>query len=395
MAPPILPQESQNSRLIPWPIGLGIFTLIGLAFATSGYAMYAVKGEPIAFSKVLYWGLAEWWLWALLAPIIFWLDRRLPLGKDTWRRTLPLHLVCFLGVLLVHETGYVLLERASGWTMNPTPPLARHVLLFVSKRTPFDLLVYSALVGVSCMINIYRRYQERELRASQLEAQLTRAQLDVLRSQLQPHFLFNTLNTISSLVNSDTVAAERVVSRLGDLLRLSLKHTGQHELPLREELEFLGHYVDIQRSRFRERLNVEIDVPAEVLEAMVPTFVLQPLVENAVRHGIEPRTGPGHVVVSAYRQGNRLVMEVADNGPGLVEPVRETNGNGRGIGLANTRARLEQLYGTNQSISLANRPEGGVVVRLEVPWREVEGRGSRVEQTGEVPPNLSTLDPRP
>jgi signal transduction histidine kinase len=377
MAPPILPQESQNSRLIPWPIGLGIFTLIGLAFATSGYAMYAVKGEPIAFVKTLYWGLAEWWLWALLAPAIFWLDRKFPLGKATWRGSLPIHLLGYLVALLLHEIGYVALERASGWTMVPTPPFARHLLLFVSKRAPFDFLVYCVLVGVSCMINIYRRYQERELRASQLEAQLTRAQLDVLRSQLQPHFLFNTLNTISSLVNSDTVAAERVVSRLGDLLRLSLKHTGQHELPLREELEFLGHYVDIQRSRFRERLNVEIDVPGDVLEAMVPTFVLQPLVENAVRHGIEPRTGPGHVVVSAYRQGNRLVLEVADNGPGLVEPVRETNGNGRGIGLANTRARLEQLYGTNQSISLANRAEGGVVVRLEVPYREGTVSGER------------------
>lgn len=354
--------------LIPWPIGFGVFTLIGLAFAFSGYAMYAVKGEPIAFVKTLYWGLAEWWLWALLAPGIFWLDRRFPLGKDTWRGNLPVHVLGYVVMLVAHETGYVLLERASGWTMLPVPPLFRHILLFVSKRAPFDLIVYAVLVGISCMVNIYRRYQERELRASQLEAQLTRAQLDVLRSQLQPHFLFNTLNTISSLVNSDAVAAERVVSRLGDLLRLSLKHTGQHELPLREELEFLSHYVDIQRSRFRERLNVEFRVPEELLEAQVPTFVLQPLVENAIRHGIEPRTEAGHVEVYVRRQGNRLVLEVADNGPGLAEPVRETNGNGRGIGLANTRARLEQLYGANQSISLANRAEGGVVVRLEVPY---------------------------
>lgn len=364
----------ERRGLVPWPVGFGIFTLIGLAFAFSGYAMYAVKGEPIAFVKTLYWGLAEWWLWALLAPGIFWLDRAAPLGKSTWRRSLPIHLLGYLVALLLHETGYVLLERASGWTMVPTPPFARHLLVFVSKRAPFDFLVYCVLVGSSCMANIYRRYQERELRASQLEAQLTKAQLEVLRSQLQPHFLFNTLNTISSLVNSDTVAAERVVSRLGDLLRLSMKHTGQNELPLREELEFLGHYVDIQRSRFRERLNVELSVPNEVLEGMVPTFVLQPLVENAVRHGIEPRTTQGRVLVKACREGNRLILEVADNGPGLVGPVKESNGNGRGIGLANTRARLEQLYGMNQSISISNRPEGGVVVRLEVPFREFEGQ---------------------
>jgi two-component system LytT family sensor kinase len=363
--------------LLPWPIGLVIFTLIGLAFATSTYAMYALKGDPLPFYKVLYWALSEWWLWALLAPVIFWLDRRFPLGRAEWRRSLPVHVLGWMAVVLVHESGYVLLERAaSGLAIAPLPPLPRHLLLFISKRAPFDLLVYAALVGLSCMANIYRRYQERELRASQLEAQLARAQLDVLRSQLQPHFLFNTLNTISSLVHSDAAAAERVVSRLGDLLRLSLKHTGQHELPLREELEFLGHYVDIQRSRFRERLSVELDLPAETLNGMVPTFVLQPLVENAVRHGIEPWTGPGRVQVRASRQGERLVLEVADNGPGLAEPAPAGNGNGRGIGLANTRARLEQLYGANHTITLTNRPEGGVVVRLEVPWRvAIAGEG--------------------
>jgi signal transduction histidine kinase len=362
--------------LMPWPAGFAIFTLIGLAFATSTYAMYALKGEPLPFYKVLYWALSEWWLWALLAPAIFWLDRRFPLGRAQWRRSLPVHVLGWVAVMLVHETGYVLLDRAaSGFAIGPLPPLSRHLLLFISKRASFDLLVYAALVGLSCMANIYRRYQERELRASQLEAQLTRAQLEVLRSQLQPHFLFNTLNTISSLVHSDTAAAERVVSRLGDLLRLSLKHTGQHELPLREELEFLGHYVDIQRSRFRERLSVEVDAPAETLDGLVPTFVLQPLVENAVRHGIEPQTGPGRVQVRAARDGDRLVLEVADNGPGLVEPPPEGGGNGRGIGLANTRARLEQLYGAEQGITLAKRPEGGVVVRLEVPWRRAENRG--------------------
>jgi sensor histidine kinase YesM len=180
-------------------------------------------------------------------------------------------------------------------------------------------------------------------------------------------------------VTSDAAAAERVVSRLGDLLRLSLKHTGQHELPLREELEFLGHYVEIQRSRFRERLQVEVDAPGDTLDGLVPTFVLQPLVENAVRHGIEPRTGPGRVWVSAERRGTRLILEVADNGPGLVNgdggSGADGSGNGRGIGLANTRARLQQLYGAEQEITLSNRSEGGVVVRIEVPWREAAANG--------------------
>ncbi|HWA59336.1 MAG TPA: sensor histidine kinase [Gemmatimonadales bacterium] len=366
------PSPLDAPRLVPWPVGFLIFTLIALAFATSATAMYAIKGDPVPFYQVLYWTTCEWWLWAALAPVIFRLDRRYPLSRERWRRSLPVHLIAYVVVMLVHEVLYVLLERASGWTLQPMPPLGRQILIFVSKRAAFDLLVYSALVGLSCMANIYRRYQERELRASQLEGQLTRAQLEVLRSQLQPHFLFNTLNTISSLIHSDAVQAERVVSRLGDLLRLSLAHDGLHELRLREELEFLGHYVDIQRSRFRERLAVEVDVPPAVLEAAVPTFVLQPLVENAIRHGIEPREGPGRVRVRAERKGDRLVLEVADNGPGLPGHAGPgSNGNGRGIGLTNTRARLAQLYGAAQSITLANGADGGVVVRLEMPWREL------------------------
>jgi two-component sensor histidine kinase len=359
----------------PWlpsrAAGFGIFTLIALGFATSSTAMYAIKGDQVPFYQVLYWALSEWWLWALLAPVVFWLDRRFPLSRDGWRRSLPVHLLGYLGVLLVHEVGYVLLERASGWTLIPAPTIGRQILLFISKRAAFDFLVYSGLVGISCMANIYRRYQERELKSAQLESQLARAQLEVLRSQLQPHFLFNTLNTISSLMGSDAAAADRVVSRLGDLLRLSMAHTGQHELALRDELEFLGHYVDIQRSRFRERLKVEIDVPAVLLDAQVPTFVLQPLVENAIRHGIEPREGPGQVRVAAERVADRLVIEVSDNGNGLNDHGTEArNGNGRGIGLGNTRARLTQLYGAEQAITLASREGGGVVVRLEIPWRE-------------------------
>ncbi|HWA14922.1 MAG TPA: histidine kinase, partial [Gemmatimonadales bacterium] len=238
-----------------------------------------------------------------------------------------------------------------------------------TKRTPFDLLVYSALVGIGMGGSIYRQAKDREHRAAQLESQLTRAQLDVLRNQLQPHFLFNTLNTISSLVHSEVEAADRVVSRLGDMLRLSLQHNGRHEVTLGEELDFLAHYVEIQCSRFRERLTVRVEVPPELLEGQVPTFMLQPLVENAIRHGIEPRTHAGQVLVRASRNGDRLVLEVADNGPGLIDPPPAGTGNGRGIGLTNTRARLVQLYGPRQAITLANRPEGGVIVRVEIPWR--------------------------
>jgi signal transduction histidine kinase len=355
---------------MPWPAAFGIWTAIAIMFATSSSAMYALKEEPFPFPQVLFWSAAEWYLWALLAPVVFRLDRRFPLARETWRRSLPVHLGAWAAMVVIHETLYVAIERAAGMSVNPPAGFGRHVLLYISKRAAFDLLVYAALVGVSCFVNIYRRYREREVRASHLEALLSRAQLDALRNQLQPHFLFNTLNTISSLMHSDLAAADRVVSRLGDLLRLSLAHTGQHELTLREELEFLGHYVEIQRSRFRERLSVTVDVPAEALAVRVPAFVLQPLVENAVRHGVEPSQERGRVDVRARRAGDRLRLEVADNGPGLPETAPPGSGNGPGIGLANTRARLAQLYGSAHTLTVANGERGGVVVSMEIPWRE-------------------------
>jgi signal transduction histidine kinase len=354
---------------ISWRVALVIWTALVIGFTASNYGMYAVKEMTVPLWQIFYWVASEWYLWALLAPAILLLTCYVPITRDGWRRWLPIHLLGAVVAILVHETGYVLLERVAHADMNAPNELSRHLLLYITKRTPFDLLVYTAIASIGAVGSLYRRAQERERHATQLESQLTRAQLDVLRNQLQPHFLFNTLNTISSLVHSDVEAADRVVSRLGDMLRLSLQHNGRHEVSLREELDFLGHYVEIQRSRFRDRLTVTLDVPADLLEAQVPTFILQPLVENAIRHGIEPRTEPGRVMVAARREGEQLVLEVSDNGPGLVDPPPSGTGNGRGIGLTNTRARLQQLYGNRQEISLANRAEGGVMVRITLPWQ--------------------------
>jgi signal transduction histidine kinase len=354
-----------------WRLALVVWTAIVAGFTASTYAMYAVKELSVPLWQVTYWVATEWYLWALLAPAILLLTCKVPVTRDGWRRWLPIHLLGAVVAIMVHETLFVLLERLAQSDLNAPKELSRHLLLYYSKRTPFDLLVYAALVGIGMGGSLYRRAQDRERRAAQLESQLTKAQLDVLRNQLQPHFLFNTLNTISSQVHSDVEAADRVVSRLGDMLRLSLQHDGRHEVTLREELNFLGHYVEIQRSRFRDRLAVTIEVPPDLLDGQVPTFILQPLVENAIRHGIEPRTAQGQVVVRASREDHQLVLEVADNGPGLVDAPPSGSGNGRGIGLTNTRARLLQLYGNRQAITLANRAEGGVMVRLELPWRVV------------------------
>ncbi|HEV2129507.1 MAG TPA: histidine kinase, partial [Longimicrobiaceae bacterium] len=198
------------------------------------------------------------------------------------------------------------------------------------------------------------------------EGQLTRAQLDVLKMQLHPHFLFNTLNAISALMHRDVPAADRMLARLGDLLRLSLEKAGTQEVTLRDELEFLEPYLEIEQTRFGDRLKVEWTIDSEALDAMVPHLILQPLVENSIRHGIAPRAAPGRIEISAQRSNGSLQLEVRDNGRGLNQgdQMRST-----GVGLSNTRARLAQLYDGSHSFEVGGAPEGGVVVAMEIPFR--------------------------
>ncbi len=357
-------------------LSLGVWTALGLAFATSTYGMYAAKGNPLPWNAPLFWSFAEWYLWGALAPIIFWLARRFPIDRASLARHLPVHVAGFLLVHTLHEVAYVILERAAGMEALPRPALGQAILLFMTKRAAFNTLVYSAMVTLVHMQELYRRYTERERETLQLETKLARAQLEALKIQLQPHFLFNTLNTISALLHRDPEAADRVVTRLGDLLRLSLQHSGRQEVMLRQELEFLERYLEIQQTRFRDRLTVHFDADPEALDALVPTLVLQPLVENAVRHAIEPRSAPGRLDVRARRANGRLTLEVADDGPGIVTgsgpgaiDAAAIPRSASGIGLANTRARLQQLYGAGHRFSLANAPAGGLVVTLEIPYR--------------------------
>ena len=219
-------------------------------------------------------------------------------------------------------------------------------------------------------ISYFRQARDRE----QLEARLERAQLQTLKLQLQPHFLFNTLNTITALIGVDPRVAERMVSGLSELLRLSLRNAGEQEVPLSRELELLEHYVDIQQIRFRDRLTVTLEVAPDAMQALVPNFILQPLVENAIRHGIGPRAAPGHVDVRAYRENGSLHLRVADNGVG--ERVRPFEATGEGIGLGNTKARLEHLYGSAHAFSARGGSTGGFVVDIVIPFR------ARVESGG-------------
>jgi len=231
------------------------------------------------------------------------------------------------------------------------------------------LVVYWTIVGVGHALAYYRKYREREMLAIMLESRLAQTQLQMLKMQLQPHFLFNTLNAISALMHQDVELADQMLARLAQLLRATLESAGTQEVPLKQELEFVELYLEIEQARFGPRLVVHIDAEAETMDAGVPNLILQPLVENAIRHGIAPRPQTGHIEIRARRENGELRVEIMDDGPGLAGdssvPQRE------GVGLTNTRARLRQLYGNAHQFTLANRAGGGLVVTVCVPFREI------------------------
>jgi len=237
---------------------------------------------------------------------------------------------------------------------------------FHSLRAALDVLVYWSLVALCQAITNFRSSQERERRAAELEARFTSAKLQALRMQINPHFLFNTLNSIAALVYVNPRAADEMLGDLSELLRRSLDSMEEQEIPLAQELEFIGAYLNIEQKRFGERLRVEQSVPDELMKALVPALILQPLVENAIRHGIEPRRGPGLISIEAKQEAEHLHLIVRDNGRGL--PVADLNSSvRRGIGLANTEARLQGLYGQDQSFSFGRAEPQGCRVDIHLP----------------------------
>jgi LytS/YehU family sensor histidine kinase len=243
------------------------------------------------------------------------------------------------------------------------------LLLSVYYFFDYGAMMYWLILLIGSAVNYYRRYRENELRASRLEAQLAQAQLQALKMQLQPHFLFNTLHSVSALVHKDPAAAEKMLARLGDFLRLTLDSAGAQEVSLQQELEFLRCYLGIESVRFRDRLLVQMDIEPGTLDARLPNLILQPIVENAIKHGIAPSTSGGRIEIAARRLDGVLQVQVTDNGCGLPAPGNASLVKA-GVGLANTQSRLEQLYGGQGGLDLVNTASGGVRVTLEVPFRE-------------------------
>ena len=353
---------SQTARRIL--LYVGGWTLVGLLFGSQAvlYSLYTARPQVV---RPLASSLADWYCWAILSPAILALGRRLPLvRRGWWWRSLPVLFVAGLVFTLVKTA----MRSGLGWLFPKLPTMAfRNAVL---SQFHIQVATFWVILGFGVAFEYYRKYRERELRASQLESRLAQAQLEVLRMQLQPHFLFNTLHTISAFMQEGEIEdADRMITRLSDLLRLALESGGTQEVSLRQEMDFLRRYLEIQQIRFQDQLRVRLDVPDELLDACVPSLILQPLVENAIKHGVTPRAEGGEVTVQAARDDGRLRLAVRDDGPGvpIADPVPgRANG---GVGLANTRARLQQLYGERQEFVVGNGPDGGALVQLTIPLR--------------------------
>lgn len=333
-----------------------------ILFASQWYIYDAVHHQA---ERVIYYLGTCAYLSGVLAPAVLWLGRRRPLDARSWKRNVPLHLaasVVLTTVGLLVETFFWWLPRTD-W---PFLAALRHCLL---NHTQIALFTYWLLLGAYHVYAIYDRDRRRELHNAKLERELAQAHLTALRAQLQPHFLFNTLQAATMLIYQDPQGAEEILLSLSELLRISLHAMQEQEIPLHREMEFLRHYTAIQERRFGDRLRFTFQIEADLHGCAVPSLVLQPLVENAIHHGIQAHREADLVSVRARSDTGRLVLEVRNQTSALDDlPERLFS---RGVGLANTRARLRQLYGAQQSFDIRNAAPSGVVVRLSMPLRAV------------------------
>lgn len=356
-------QTLAQRRVLTWALAFAFWTLIGLSFASQFYVASTKAGHYVSWRQAVVWALGDWYVFALLSLPAIHLARRFRLEGAAWRRHAVFHALAGVGFSLAYMVLRAWVAQLQGALDGaPVSFLAAFRPVLV-KTWHFNILIYWVIVSVSHAFDYYRKYQERRLRAAELERRLAEARLQALQMQLNPHFLFNTLHAVSSLMHADLEAADRMIAQLSDLLRHTLDSTGTQQVPLKEELAFLERYLAIEQTRFGERLTVKLDVPPDLLDAPVPTLILQPLAENAIRHGIEPRAVPGVIELLARRGDGQLVLELRDNGAGLPQSGERREG----IGLANTRARLRQLHGAQAGLELRNREEGGVAVRVWLP----------------------------
>lgn len=316
-------------------------------------------------------GMASWFLiWLLWIPMNFGITNvvaQCPISRPNWRKWIPVYLLGGVALVAAFLVCRVLLDRFFHM-LNGSDFLGFRLRAFLIQSVVYDTFAFSGFVALAHASTYHDQLMGRRVKEAELEAQLAGIRLGFLKAQLQPHFLLNSLNLISAQIYEDVERADAMIADLGGLLRATLESPDQHEVPLSEELELLDLYLDIARTRFGARMEVEHEIDRNSLDALVPSLLLQPLVENAIRHGMTHPGRVSRVTISARRDPYQLLLRISDNGPGLIPD----NGNGKkgaGIGLSNTRSRLEQMYGDEHRFSITNRPEGGALVTVEIPYR--------------------------
>jgi signal transduction histidine kinase len=341
-----------------WVAGFGISTAFAFLNVAQATVRLSYADMPIHLGRLTWISLIDWYTCAIFFPLFFIAIRRWPLDRQHLLTRVPLHLGLTLGAVVAK---YALYLPIRAWiTESERPPFIEGVAVSAIS----EAIAFGCVVAVLHAIEFYRRYRERETFSLQLQARLSDAQLRALRAQLNPHFLFNTLNAASTLLHRDPDGADAMLTRLGELLRLTLRADPDHESRLHDELELLERYLDIMRIRFSDRVTVQTRVDARVTDALVPAFILQPIVENAFEHGVARLQRPGTIDIDAQPVDDFLVLTVRDNGsgPASAEP-------GNGVGLANTRRRLAELYGDNSSLELTSSPNAGTRVEVRMPLR--------------------------
>ena len=364
-----------NIRLGSMQIGLwrylALWSSVIVVFAVQRWAHDALLAEPWPPSVYLRWSLIQWGAWAVLAPLVFRLAERYPIAAPPRWRALAAHLALSAGVTLI-----AIVAGAVVSTMFEPSGFDEQLRQFAAQHIAIGVLTYWALIAIRQALHYQAEKARRDIEANRLAAELAQSRLQVLKTQLQPHFLFNTLHAIVTLLDEDTVGAEDMLLRLSNLLRAFLEDYDGQEIPLRRELDLLDLYLGIQRTRFKDRLTTQVYVAPDTLDAAVPSLLLQPVVENAIRHGIGQRVGSDCIEIETRREGDSLCIDVRNRNSTL---ENEGEAAGHGIGLSNTRLRLKELYGDEAQIRLDMTWPQGVACRIRLPFREITDAGDAPE----------------
>ena len=360
---------------VRWQHVFIVATALAIMSTTLAWQFTRLFGKrPMPLNTLVVLNFSWWYFWALMAPTVVWLSQHFQVERRGLLRAASVHVpgvvICSLAHIAAMEGVQWWLEYSANRSYAWWSQVQRSAFLYLD----WEMMTYWAIVGLSHALLYYRESRGRALWSAQLETKLAEARLKTLQQQLHPHFLFNTLHAISSLMHKDVEAADRVLMQLSDLLRITLEHLGQQEVALEAELAALSKYLEIERTRFADRLIVRFDVYEETLETRVPSLLLQPLVENAIKHGVARKSGPGHIDISARREGDKLRLEVRDDGVGLSEDALTALQ--KGIGVSTTRARLQHLFGADFRFEF-HRLAQGLAVVVALPWRTESSPGAR------------------